>query len=397
MYRPSNRKYMRVTSSLVFILCCMLLFSGCENRTPMEPVGSEAASIGNSQTGFSASDITWLSWNPDLLSSLAEAETANSDILARVGSEFELIEADQGGSVGGGDTYGNLVEIPSSAIDQNTWIAVQVGCPAADQFYSEYDFTELFELAGEIETRLDYLSVNVNGSNSVMNKIETAQEGIFNFQIFMEVYSYLVESSSFNILKNKIAKKMNQIVDDVGEEFEEDVEAIAVNAGIIASILSDATIEFAMTVPGYDMSKIERAMEFYDEGSEELAENDLDDIEDAVRSFRRAWNKAKDAAPGISIPSAEVDFLPDMEFLDDVAITLSWADVLLPEDIIIEDGYGVFEVFFTQDGDTWFPVEEPVIDESEQTISFSINHFTRYAWGLRPAPDDNDDDGGGGE
>ncbi len=74
---------------------------------------------------------------------------------------------------------------------------------------------------------------------------------------------------------------------------------------------------------------------------------------------------------------AEVDFLPSMEFLSDVVVTLSWSYLELSDD---EE----FEAFFSQDdGETWFEVNALEVDLENKTLSFLIDHFTRFAWGKK--------------
>ncbi len=73
-----------------------------------------------------------------------------------------------------------------------------------------------------------------------------------------------------------------------------------------------------------------------------------------------------------------VDFLPSMTFLNDVKITLSW-EFIDVDDLTVDD----FEVYYSEDkGKTWIGVPNPEIDYLKKTISFWIDHFTRYAWGL---------------
>ena len=79
---------------------------------------------------------------------------------------------------------------------------------------------------------------------------------------------------------------------------------------------------------------------------------------------------------------AEVDFLPSMEFLTDVTVTLSWEYLELEED---EE----FDAFYSQNnGETWFAVEEFEVDYEHETLSFDINHFTRFAWGKHVIDDE---------
>lgn len=73
-----------------------------------------------------------------------------------------------------------------------------------------------------------------------------------------------------------------------------------------------------------------------------------------------------------------IDFLPNMQFLSDVDIVLSW-EFLDIDSLGIDD----FHAYYSEDGgNTWFEVDNITIDHVNQTIILSEDHFTRYAWGL---------------
>ena len=77
-----------------------------------------------------------------------------------------------------------------------------------------------------------------------------------------------------------------------------------------------------------------------------------------------------------------VDFLPSMQFLNDIKVTLSW-EFIDVDSLTVDD----FEVYYSEDGGiTWFGVPNPEIDYHKQTISVWTDHFTRYAWGLSINP-----------
>ena len=78
-----------------------------------------------------------------------------------------------------------------------------------------------------------------------------------------------------------------------------------------------------------------------------------------------------------------VDFLPNMVFLTDVKITLSW------ESLDINSlNVGDFEAFYSEDeGITWHQVTNLEIDYDEMKVIIWQNHFTRYAWGLSISAD----------
>ena len=74
---------------------------------------------------------------------------------------------------------------------------------------------------------------------------------------------------------------------------------------------------------------------------------------------------------------AEVEFLPSMQFLPDVKITLSWEYLDFdgdPEDLNVH--------WFNESTGLWVEVYDPVIDLDNKTISVYVDHFTRFGWGL---------------
>ncbi len=73
-----------------------------------------------------------------------------------------------------------------------------------------------------------------------------------------------------------------------------------------------------------------------------------------------------------------IDFLPNMQFLNDVKVTLSW-EFLDVDTLTVDD----FEAYYSEDdGATWFEIDDLEIDYDAMTISVYEDHFTRYAWGL---------------
>ena len=49
-------------------------------------------------------------------------------VLGKKAYSLKQIQAHKGGTVGGEKTFGNKVEIPARALDENTWISVEVEC-----------------------------------------------------------------------------------------------------------------------------------------------------------------------------------------------------------------------------------------------------------------------------
>jgi len=72
---------------------------------------------------------------------------------------------------------------------------------------------------------------------------------------------------------------------------------------------------------------------------------------------------------------AGVEFLPGTDFEAPVQITLSF-EYLNLSDQQIEDLY----IYFSQDGNFWYPIDGFEINDENEIISFWIDHFTVFAW-----------------
>lgn len=75
--------------------------------------------------------------------------------------------------------------------------------------------------------------------------------------------------------------------------------------------------------------------------------------------------------------SAEVEFLPNIDFKLDVTITLSYKFLKFDGD---PQNLSIF--WFDNDNYDWVKVENAVLNEKKQTITVLVDHFTRYAWAL---------------
>ena len=72
--------------------------------------------------------------------------------------------------------------------------------------------------------------------------------------------------------------------------------------------------------------------------------------------------------------AAEIEFLPSQKFLKDVLITLSF------EALGYEGDPYALEIYWLQEDGSGGLITEFTVDEDEGTVSFYIDHFTRYGW-----------------
>ena len=72
-----------------------------------------------------------------------------------------------------------------------------------------------------------------------------------------------------------------------------------------------------------------------------------------------------------------VEFLPSMDFLLDVTLTLSYDVLEFSGD---PDNLKVF--WYDTSTGLWVEVEDPVLNEADKTVSVLVDHFTQYGWSL---------------
>ena len=75
--------------------------------------------------------------------------------------------------------------------------------------------------------------------------------------------------------------------------------------------------------------------------------------------------------------SPVVEFLPSMNFLLNVTLTLSY-------DVLEFSGDPNLLKVYWYDSSTglWVEAQDPVLNEADMTVSVQVDHFTRYGWGL---------------
>lgn len=99
---------------LSVVLVTILLLIGCgENPLNSPPELSR-------EEGISVDEINWVTYKPEFEKQLKS--------LAKLGFTGKMVTSEAGGVVGGDNTFGNRVIIPPNAVDQNTYITVDVIC-----------------------------------------------------------------------------------------------------------------------------------------------------------------------------------------------------------------------------------------------------------------------------
>ena len=103
--------------------------------------------------GIPADQMTWIPWKPEVIDHIT--------FLAKEGSAGRWVLSDEGGTVGGVETFNNKVGIPGGAPEEDTYISVDVVCiDEGQQCGAEVDFlpdgTE-FEYPAKVTLSWEYL------------------------------------------------------------------------------------------------------------------------------------------------------------------------------------------------------------------------------------------------
>ena len=109
-------------NKLIPIISLMVIgvfsFYGCSGDYITAPEGENQ--LASQQEGIPADEINFIPWTNEFSKRI---RSLNKNAASTV-----LIEADEGGTVGGPETFGNKVEIPSDALDDDTEITVSIQC-----------------------------------------------------------------------------------------------------------------------------------------------------------------------------------------------------------------------------------------------------------------------------
>ena len=128
----------------------VILFIGC-NDTPFSTPESEAAQ------GLTSDPITWISWKKEVVDQIKSRKLLR-------GTTSKLIKADKGGKVGGGKTFRNEVYFPEGALEEDTWITVEVICVDGNkQCGASVDFQPTGKFRKDVKVTLSWEYINYDG------------------------------------------------------------------------------------------------------------------------------------------------------------------------------------------------------------------------------------------
>ena len=141
---------------LLPVMAVVLLFSvACDYAATTAPESAKAsASVAGEAKSLEG--VNFLRWSPktfELMTALNKSNVA-----------AKTITVSAGGTVGGNKTFGNTVEIPAGALDENTTISVQVTCmdnrnPCA----AEVEFLPSTTFNVEVKVTMNYDALGFDG------------------------------------------------------------------------------------------------------------------------------------------------------------------------------------------------------------------------------------------
>jgi hypothetical protein len=394
----------------LFILLITALFMACESN-PVE---------GNSEVmiepqGVSMDELTMVAWSPEVVRSiraLPEMDESGQILNRRTwgtrpGVDVQEVEFDEGGLVGGETTFGNSVYVPEGALAQDKYIAVQVACSDADLVALFEDGEAYMEM---IEADLEGLLENLNSDleqaetdddfeydeddiEDAIHTIEEALEAIHDNAIYFQLYSYFAQERTFSHMEHDVSRRLKYLAYDIDNgrinpEYYSVIHGVTLLTVEAVREMALSSISYAEQNPEADQNKIDAAWQRVAQG-DAIGDWDVSYIDLewnyydwAINRYKQAWKFAGQAIQNLDAPcGAMVDFLPSQQFEADVYVTLSWEVLNFdgdPESLDIH--------WYNEETGLWVLVPNPVIDTEEGTVSVYIDHFTRYAWTVRPPP-----------
>lgn len=141
---------------LLPLMAVVLLFSvACDYAATTAPESAKAsASVAGKAKSLEG--VNFLRWSPKTFEMMTALNKSN--IAAKT------ITVSAGGTVGGNKTFGNTVEIPAGALDENTTISVQVTCmDNKNPCSAEVEFLPSTTFNVEVKVTMNYDALGFDG------------------------------------------------------------------------------------------------------------------------------------------------------------------------------------------------------------------------------------------
>ena len=141
---------------LLSLMMLFLLFSVASDYAATTAPESAKASASVAGKAKSLEGVNFLRWSPKTFEMMTALNKSN--VAAKT------ITVTAGGTVGGNKTFGNTVEIPAGAVDDNTTISVQVTCmDNQNPCSAEVEFLPSMTFNMDVKVTMNYDALGFDG------------------------------------------------------------------------------------------------------------------------------------------------------------------------------------------------------------------------------------------
>jgi len=173
----------RMSGLLLPIMAVALLFSAACDYAATTAPDAPNASAPITGEARSLSDVNFLKWSP---AAWKQMTSLNASTVAA-----KTITVTAGGTVGGNKTFGNTVEIPAGAVDDNTKISVEVTCmDNQNPCSAEVEFLPSMTFNTEVKVTLNYGALGFDGDPYLIEIYYILEDGTGG-----EITTYTVDES----------------------------------------------------------------------------------------------------------------------------------------------------------------------------------------------------------
>ena len=178
----------RINGLLLPLMAIALLFSvACDYAATTAPESAKASAPVTGEAR-SLADVNFLKWSP---ASWKQMTSLNASTIAA-----KTITVSAGGEVGGNKTFGNVVEIPAGAVDDNTKISVEVTCmDNQNPCSAEVEFLPSMTFNTEVKVTLNYGALGFDGDPYMIEIYWIQEDGTGG-----EITTHVVDESNQTIV-----------------------------------------------------------------------------------------------------------------------------------------------------------------------------------------------------
>ena len=155
--------------NMISIYCVMVIgiFSliGCDSSMLTAPgAENEIQNVAAFQRGIPTDQLNMVPLRPDITEQLR--------VLGKKAFSLKHIQAHNGGTVGGEKTFGNKVDIPAFALEDDTWISVEVECADSnEQCGATVEFLPSMTFLANVTVTLSFDALDFSGDPSLLKVV----------------------------------------------------------------------------------------------------------------------------------------------------------------------------------------------------------------------------------